>query len=486
MHLKRSLELQVGLYPEDHKDVLVAAGNLGELYLAQNRLPEADELLTRNLDRYDRAGLGETDNALMGVINLARVRAAREQFDTAEALYRRSLNAFRARYTDRHQYTLTAMNGLGRMYWVRGRPEAVELLTRVMDLAAEVLGPDDPGTLAATVDVARIHRDTGRLDDAERLSVGALALAEKIHPPDHPDVSGARVALAQVYNARKKYDQAEPLLKQALERMEARSGTNDDKVLVIVNSLAITHLRRGRAADAVPHFWRVRDAWLARHGPHHRHTLIAQNNLATAYEEAGRGAEAADAAEAVARGLDAKQFEIHKADELIADAAGILDRAGRSNAADEWRRKWVEAVRRRSGAESVALADSLADLGGSLLRQRKWNAADPVLRECLAIRERARPDDWTTFDSKVLLGTAQLGRQRLAEAESQLLAGYAGLKAREKKIPPASRGRLAAGADRLVELYTTRGKADEAARWRAEREQYSPPTNTAPPRPHKD
>ena len=52
------------------------------------------------------------------------------------------------------------------------------------------------------------------------------------------------------------------------------------------------------------------------------------------------------------------------------------------------------------------------------------------------IREKFQPDVWTTFNTKSLLGGAQLGQKKYADAEPLLLAGYDGMKQREKTIPP--------------------------------------------------
>ena len=78
----------------------------------------------------------------------------------------------------------------------------------------------------------------------------------------------------------------------------------------------------------------------------------------------------------------------------------------------------------------------LAQIGLGLLQQKKWTEAEPLLRESLAIREKTQPDVWTTFNTKSLLGGALLGQKKYAEAEPLLLAGYEGMKQREKTIPP--------------------------------------------------
>ena len=84
----------------------------------------------------------------------------------------------------------------------------------------------------------------------------------------------------------------------------------------------------------------------------------------------------------------------------------------------------------------------------------------------MAIRANIRPDDWSTFSTRSQLGGSLLGQKKFAEAEPLLLRGYEGLKAREAKIPAPSKKRLAEAAERVVRLYEAWGKKDEADAWR--------------------
>src|SRR5205807_2365895 len=74
------------------------------------------------------------------------------------------------------------------------------------------------------------------------------------------------------------------------------------------------------------------------------------------------------------------------------------------------------------------LAGMLAQLGMNLLRQQKPFDAEPILRECLAIRHKHEPDAWTTFNTKSMLGGALLGQKKYPEADPLLLQGYDGMK----------------------------------------------------------
>jgi hypothetical protein len=74
-----------------------------------------------------------------------------------------------------------------------------------------------------------------------------------------------------------------------------------------------------------------------------------------------------------------------------------------------------------------------------------------------------------------------LGQKKYADAEPLLLAGYEGLKAREKTIPPPGIICIPEALDRLIEFYTVTNKPDEVNKWQAERAKYPMPMEVATP-----
>jgi hypothetical protein len=117
------------------------------------------------------------------------------------------------------------------------------------------------------------------------------------------------------------------------------------------------------------------------------------------------------------------------------------------------------------------LAGQLASFGRLLIHAKAFADAELVLRESLAIREKSLPEVWSTFHTRSLLGGALLGQNKYADAEPLLLAGYDGMKQREKTIPARSQNRLTEALERLVQLYEATGKPDGTAKWRKELEE---------------
>ena len=123
-------------------------------------------------------------------------------------------------------------------------------------------------------------------------------------------------------------------------------------------------------------------------------------------------------------------------------------------------------MRNRHGEASLPVVGALVQLGLNLLQQKKPAEAEPLLRECLKIRKLKEPDQWTTFNTKSMLGGSLLGQKRYAEAEPLLLAGYEGMHDREAKIPAQGKVRLTEALERLVQLYDATQQTDMAAAWR--------------------
>jgi serine/threonine protein kinase/Tfp pilus assembly protein PilF len=139
---------------------------------------------------------------------------------------------------------------------------------------------------------------------------------------------------------------------------------------------------------------------------------------------------------------------------------------GKFDQAECLARDFLERVRKKDESKSADNAGALAVLGYMLLKQQKDTAAEPFLRECLAIREQKMPDEWGRYNTVSVLGGALLGQKKYAEAEPLLLQGYEGMKQRESQNPRWVRIRLAEAGERLVRFYEVTNQPEKAKQWR--------------------
>jgi tetratricopeptide (TPR) repeat protein len=303
---------------------------------------------------------------------------------------------------------------------------ALPYLERCLSLRQQVLGREDPSTLNAQNSLARAYLAVG---DPEL----ALPLYEKTWREkkatlglDHPDTLKALDNLAVGYASANRLDRSALLFEEALKLREKKLGRDHPDTLQTVANLGVNYRDAGRLSDALRLLGEADRA--SRTIPALRWVGV---QLLDCYAKVGRLAEAAALLE-----------------RLLADARKSLPK------------------------DSPQLAAMLAHYGSMLLQAKAFDEAEPLLRECLAIREAAEPDAWTTFDARSLLGGALLGQRRHAEAEPLLHQGYEGMKIREKAIPPRGATRVPEALDRLIELYAATNQSEEVSKWHAERAKY--------------
>ena len=299
---------------------------------------------------------------------------------------------------------------------------------RVRDGRLRVLGPDDRATLATLHNIASMYLE-------------ANDLAEAI-----PRLEQVREAKVRVLDPR------------------------DIDTLPTLHNLATAYWMAQQLDKSVPLFEEVVDLYRQIHDEGHPMTLAAKANLGVNYRDSGKFDDAIRLLKEAHDAAD-KQPSLRWASRELLFAYA---RAGRTAEATAMARDQLAAARASLPADSAQLGDALAATGSVLVEAKAWNDAEPVLRDCLAIRQKKMPDDWRTFNTQSLLGAALLGQKNYTEAEPRLRDGYAGMRDRETHIPPNGKVRLTEAVERLVKLYEALDKPIDAAKWRKELEELHP------------
>jgi tetratricopeptide (TPR) repeat protein len=282
------------------------------------------------------------------------------------------------------------------------------------------------------------YNAAGRHADALKLRKEALALRQAQLGPDHPDTLNSVHNVAFSYAALGRHADALRLREETLARRQAHPdlGPDHPDTLRSMHSLALSYTALGRHGDAIQLHAETLALRKAKLPPNHTETLQSMHHLASAYQDAGRRPEALPL------------FE--------------------------------ETLRLRKSKLNPGHLDTLTSMNhvaGAYVAAGRWAEAERVLLDCLAICDQKRPDDWHRFQARSLLGAALLGQQKYAEAEPHLVQGYEGLKQRADRIPVHEKTRLTDALERLVQLYDSTGRPQEAARWRKELEVTKAGTN---------
>jgi len=243
-------------------------------------------------------------------------------------------------------------------------------------------------------------------------------------------------------------------------------GPEDPGSLTALHNLAVAYWKTKQLEKAIPHFEQLVQHRRKMRGETHPETLNTMANLGVNYRDAGRLEDAISLLERVHR--DGRRHASLRwvASELLIAYA----RAGKSAQAFDLVKENLATARGTYAADSPQLATVLSQCGAALLELKAWAEAEPILRECLEIREKKEPDDWRTFNAQAMLGGALLGQKKYAEAEPLLIRGYEGMKKRDATISANSKFRVTEALERLVLLHGAWGKPDEETKWRKELE----------------
>jgi serine/threonine protein kinase/tetratricopeptide (TPR) repeat protein len=339
----------------------------------------------------------------------------------------------------------------------------------------QLFGRENPsvaGLLSAIADVASLQ---GREVESETLARQALALWKKLKDEEDPHVSATLDRLAMVYLrqsqtasspvSQRLRTEAETLEREALRLRRKVFGDEGINTAWSLGNLGVVLDAQRRQTEGEP---LIREALAI------QRKLLGNDNLTVAmwlinlgdclrsqgkHEEAGR---------LYREGLAMRRRLLGDEHPNVAYAlihlAALLQTQGKTAEAETLEREALAIYSKLPGDPLKII--TLKQLITALQAQGKLAEAESPLRECLSILEQKTPDDWERFDVTSQLGGSLLAQRKYAEAEPLLLSGYEGMKNREEKIPTISRTRPKEALQRLVQLYEATEQSDKAAEWK--------------------
>ena len=134
-----------------------------------NKLAEAEALLRQALAS-STAMMGAVSGSTLALkSNLAGLLMKRGRSEALD-LYTELLEGRKASLGPRHAQTLLAMNNLGGVLWRAGKPvEAAACYREALEIQREDLGGQHKETLASLANLAELLQEEGRVDDAAPL-----------------------------------------------------------------------------------------------------------------------------------------------------------------------------------------------------------------------------------------------------------------------------------------------------------------------------
>jgi serine/threonine protein kinase len=244
-HLQRTLDLRRSLQGVDDPDTLLAMRALGTVYLADDKLSDAEPLLVGAMEGLHKKGRADDPDVLDSMALVANLLYEQGKHAAAEHLLTEIRDAHLLRLGPDDPKTLDVTNTLGLVYLEENRPELAErTLTDVRNRFEKTLGARHPMTLLVKQNLSDVYSRRGKKNEAMQALIDAIDGQTKAIGRKHPDTLGSIVKLAMLYTESQSFDTAEPLLKEALEGGRAALDRNHETIIAALSGLAVVHVSR--------------------------------------------------------------------------------------------------------------------------------------------------------------------------------------------------------------------------------------------------
>jgi serine/threonine protein kinase/tetratricopeptide (TPR) repeat protein len=320
----------------------------------------------------------------------------------------------------------------------------VKLIERRIVAAGSRGGKNNDRDISWTIGtIGAIAEEQGDLDMAETSLREALVMQRRLYGPEHEEIAKALMNLGGVAFLRGQYEEAEKTWREALAmQRKILDPEHPDIAQMLMNLTAVAMVRKDYAtAEATA---REALAMQRKLFPHdHPNIAMALDNLGAALSEQGNPG---------------------GAEPLFREALAIAGKV--------------------FGDQSTFVGSELNNLAEAVQRQGRPAEAEAFAREALTAWEHADPGAWQGFATRVQLGVSLAAQKKFTEAEPLLLAGYEGMKSRERSMRPDERAdNLPDALGHLVQFYTDSGQPEKAAEWRQKLDAYHRATTAAKPAP---
>jgi eukaryotic-like serine/threonine-protein kinase len=392
---------------------------IGKLYQSIGLYDRAQPRMEEALKIRRRALGNESLDVATSLKHLAELAYLKGDYAGSESLFREALDMRSKLLGAEHKDVAESMNNLGELLVDRGKfGEAAMLLWGAVALRRKLLGAESAEVANSLDDLGRLMSDMGKFQEAELLYRQSLGIRRKLYGPEHPLVAHSLNNQAVVLREQGEFKAAETLFRQSLEMRRRLLGEEHPEVTVSLVDLAsvLQSLRRYDEAEQL-----LGQALAMRRrifGEEHPRVATTMNNLAALLRDKG---------------------DYEKAEDLF--------------------RRSLAMRRRLLGDAHPEVGASLHDFALLLYLKGECNAAEKTEREAIdTYLKSLKPDHWLIHQSRINLGACLIKLKRYPEAEEQLLAGYAELKASRG----AQHAQTQSAADHLIELYEAWGKSEKA------------------------
>jgi tetratricopeptide (TPR) repeat protein len=455
---------------------------LGGMLIEQKRYAEAETNLNRSLALRKKLQ-GEEDLEFAESLTwLGNALFNQGRLAESEAAARQALAIHVKQHAYEHPGVIEILGQLGWNLRAQGKlGEAEASFRKAVDLGRRVLEPGHPDIRHPLMGLADSLSEQGKFAEAEGYHREALTITKKLPGEHHKDLTPLYDGLGWVLREQGKSAEAEVILREVVTLQCQLLKTGDTNVIQTLGhslaDLAYALQSRGSSPSADPLYGEAVDIVL--------HSRIDAKSAATLMNEmawelaAGENPTSGDAATALELAQTAVSATDRKDDNLLDTLAAAYAAAGQfTNAvrveqeaialskSERVRPYYAAKVKLYQSNSHVRDTGHLNEQASAWLVPGKYAEAESLVRASLAIEEKQYPDLWWTFCTRDLLGASLLGQRKYEAAEPLLLSAYEGMKQHADQMPGDGKGFLRGALQRLAQLYEETNRPGQAAEWK--------------------
>jgi hypothetical protein len=295
--------------------------------------------------------------------------------------------------------------------------EAESLARKAIEMHRRLRGAEHPETAWALVSLGTALRGQQKLAEAQPVLEEALKIFWKYYSPGHKSLDAAMSELEAVLKARGDAAALEALYRAVLARQRAALGNESAAAAATLSSLAVSFHSQGKPAEAEKTLREAVEMILKLPVSDLAGLPSAVQRLAEVLKAQGRAQDAERLFEEAVQVAGQRLGETNTVlGQLHREFGVFLREEGRRDAAAE---QYEEALRIRRATPNDDLAQTLRDMGYLLVMAGKPGAAEPYLREALALYRKLhqQEDYWGTAWNNMILAQALAGQQQFPAAE---------------------------------------------------------------------
>ncbi len=304
--------------------------------------------------------------------------------------------------------------------------EAVRNLQRSLVQFRETLGPDDPETMHAMNDLARVFDNVGKYEEALQLLEGCLQRRKRVLGEDHADTVTSMVNLGWANYKLGNGQTAENLSREAVDAWKQVPGDHEQEARQAANILAAILMECNKHAEAEPLLLDNYE-WSRKHlGEEHPGTLVSMGNLASMYKDTERY----DQAESLySRALDARKrvLGIKHPDTILSmnNLAVLYSNRGQYARAAVALEEALKAGRQANGENHPMVISATSNLGKAYHRLQRFEEALTMQERALECARRTLPENHSNIGLYMTRTAAALSELRqMDRAENMLDDAY--------------------------------------------------------------